>query len=464
MEKESFISKVTPGFIKRAVLKSWMPFGSGLSSSMWGSGSPTWMAQNKTALIEKGFMMNPVVYMVVSYITRLASQIPWVLYEVKDEKMLNRFKNMDPMDTIRANIWEQKALEIITSNKILDIWKHPNSYQGQAEFIEQLLGFRLVTGETFMHGTGPLTGDNAGQKHSLEVLPSQMVGIEYGTPQEPVKDYFWVSDPSIRLTTNDVMQSKYWNPLPLREGGLHGMSPLLASTKLITRNNDSITASVSALQHMGAMGIMSRHPRGTEKDITPTQAEDVQDRYEKNFAGPKRRGKVMFVGAPLQWQQIGMSPVDMQIIEQEKMDLRYICSAYGLQSQLFNDPENKSYNNQREAKQSAYTQSVVPVMRSIRDELNRWWIPPFEEAAGVKLWFDMDLQAVPELQTNIKELMDWLETAKMLTYDEQRAVINYSALETPGMDVLWQDGGLITPEQGLMDVSSVDKFINQTGG
>jgi phage portal protein BeeE len=164
-------------------------------------------------------------------------------------------------------------------------------------------------------------------------------------------------------------------------------------------------------------------------------------------------------GAPLQWQQMGMSPVDLQVIEQEKMDLRQICSAYGLQSQLFNDPENKVHANMKEGREMAYTQAVIPVMRSIRDELNRWWIPPFEEAAGVKLWFDMDLQAVPELQTNIKELMDWLDRAKMLTYDEQRAVINYSPLEMPGTDVLWQEGGLVTPEQGLMDISSIDKFL-----
>lgn len=457
MGKESFISKATPGFIKRAVLKSWMPFGA--TSSMYGSSSPVWMSGKTDALIKQGFMMNPLVYMVTSYITRLASQIPWVLYEVKDEKMLNRYKNMDPTDTIRASIWEQKALEQITSNKILEIWKKPNSHQGQSEFIEQLLGFRIVTGNTYVFGSGPDTGPNAGQFHELEVLPSQMIGVEYGHEMEPVKDYFWVADPNVRIPKELIMHSKYWSPLPLREGGLYGMSPFLASSKIITRNNDSLTASVKALQNMGAMGIMSRHPQDTEKNLTTTQAADVQDRYEKMYGGPKNRGKVMFVGAPLQWQQIGMSPVDLQIIEQEKMDLRHMCSAVGLQSQLFNDPENKVHANMKEGREMAYTQAVIPVMRSVRDELNRWWIPPFEEAAGVKLWFDMDLQAVPELQTNIKELMDWLDRAKMLTYDEQRAVINYSPLETPGMDTVWQDGGLVTPEQGLMDVSSVDKFL-----
>jgi HK97 family phage portal protein len=467
MEREPLLSKITPGFIKRAIYKAWAPFGSYTygNDSMMGVSSPVWIKNNQEKLIKEGFMMNPTVYMIVSYITRLAAQIPWVLYEVKDEKILNRYKNMDPTDTIQARIYESKALEQISSNKILDIWKRPNEYQGQSEFIEQMLGFRLVTGNTYVFGSGPLTGDNVGQFHELEILPSYMVGVQYGSPQDPVKDYYWVHDPSVRIEKEKIMHSRYWSPLPLSHGGLYGLSPLMASSRLVTRNNDSITSSVKSLQNMGAIGMLSRYV-GTpgEKGLTPEQAEQVEKKYYEKFGGANNRGKIMVTGAAVKWQQMAMSPVDLKIIEQEQMDLRQLCSVYGLQSQLFNDPDNKTYNNMKEAKQSAYTQAVIPVMRSIRDELNRWWIPPFEEAAGVKLWFDMDLQAVPELQTNIKELMDWLDRAKMLTYDEQRAVINYSPLEMPGTDVLWQEGGLVTPEQGLMDISSIDKFLNQTGG
>ena len=456
----NIITKITPGFVQRAVLKSWMPFGSE-GDRMIGSGSPIWINNNTDKMIKQGFMMNPTVYMIVSYITRLASQIPWVLYEVKDEKAFNRYKNIDPMDGIQSNILERKALKVITSNKILDIWKHPNTLQGQAEFIEQMLGYRLVTGSTYVFGSGPETGDNAGQFHELDVLPAQMVGIQYGDKMNPISHYFWLSDPNKKMDPAKIMHSKYWNPLPVNNGGLYGLSPLLASSRIVTRNNDSITASVKSLQNMGAIGMLSRYV-GTpgEKGLTKEQAEDIEQKYYTKFGGARNRGKIMVTGAAVKWQQMAMSPTDLKIIEQEKMDLRYLCSVYGLQSQLFNDPDNKTYNNVKEAKQSAYTQAVIPVMRSVRDELNRWWIPPFAKAMGKQLWFDMDLQAIPELQTNIKELMEWLKDAEMLTYDEKRTVINYSPLEQPGTDQIWIDGSKVTLDQALMDVSSVDKYLN----
>ena len=463
MKIDNIISRLTPGFVERAVMKSWMPFGENSSVTQSGFGAPVWLQSSQDGLIKEGFMGNPTVYMIVSYITRLAAQIPWVLYEVKDEKFLNRWKNIDPLDPIRASIYEKKALQMVQSHRIMEIWRQPNELQGHSEFMEQLLGFKLVTGETFMHGIAPETGPNAGLFTELNVLPANLIGIEYGSPSDPLKNYFWRGDPNKKIPKEVIMQCKNWNPLPYSAGGLHGMSRLQASIRLITRNNDSITASVKYLQNMGAVGMLSRYV-GTagDKGLSIEQANEIERKWYEKFGGAKNRGKIMVTGAAVKWQQMAMSPVDLKIIEQEKMDLRALCSVYALQSQLFNDPENKTYNNMKEATTSAYTQSVIPEMRSLRDELNRFWIQPWGEKTGKKLWFDMDLQAIPELQTNLKELMDWLDKAEMLTPDEKRAVIEYEQLGTPGMDQIWQDQSKITMEQALMDVDSVDKHINDT--
>lgn len=463
MKTEKLITKLTPGWIQRAVLKQWMPFGSGYETTLSGNGAPAWLKSDQESMITKGFMYNPDVYAIISYITSLASQIPWVLYEVKNEKWLNRYKNLDPLDTIKANLYERKGLDDLgDKNRVMDIWKRPNSLQGQAEFVEQLLGYRLAIGEAFVVGAGPESGPNKGQYQELDVLPSHLIDIKYGNAQEPVAHYFWRGDPSKKIDPALVMHTKYWNPLPYTQGGLHGMSPLQSAMRLVTRNNDSLTASVRSLQNMGAMGMMTRDPSAAgEQGLTPEQAEMVERAYYKKFGGADNRGKIMITGAVLKWQQMGMSPVDLQIIEQEKMDLRKLCNIYHLQSQLFNDPENKTYNNMREARQSAYTQAVIPVMRSIRDELNRWWIPGFEKSMGKQLWFDMDLQAIPELQTNMKELVEWLNQAQMLTLNEKRDVIEYERIEKPGMDEIWMEGSKVTPEQALMDTGAVDNYLAQ---
>jgi len=456
----SIWTKILPGSVQRQIAKNWIPLGNGFSDAKLGMGEPVWLALGQENFIDKGFMYNPAVYSIVSYLTRLGAQIPWTLYKVKDAKWLNRYKGMDPTDTIRANLYEKKGLEAIESSRILDIWDRPNSLQGQSEFIEQMYGYKLVTGNTYIHGISPETGPNAGLFTELNVLPAQLIGIEYGGPMSPVSHYYWKGDPSRRIDPAVVMHSKYWNPKPLNAGGLYGLSPLTAGSRLITRNNDSLTASVKALQNMGAIGMLSKYVGAAgEKGLTPEQAEMIERKYYEKYGGAENRGRIMVTGAAVKWQQMAMSPTDLNILEQEKIDLRTMCGIYGLPSQLLGDPDNRTYNTMKEAKTAGYTQAVIPGLRSIRDEINRWWIAPWSKRDGVEYWMDLDLQAVPELQLNYKELMEWLKEAESLTINEKRAVMQYEPLDQPGTDEIWIDSNKITLSQAMEDASQVDKYL-----
>jgi len=455
----NFITKITPGFVQRALLKSWLPFGDGYVDNAMGLAGPSWMSMDDDKAITHGFMGNPDVYMIINFMTTLASQIPWVLYEIRDEKKFNRWKALDPTDQIRRPLMETKALEEIPQHDILEVWKQPNELQSQGEFIEQLFGYRELTGDTYIAGLGPVSGPNAGTFQELHILPAQLIGIKYGGPMDPVAHYYWKGDPSKRIPKEQVMHSKHWNPLPLNQGGLYGLSPITAASKLVTRSNDALTASVKSLQNMGAIGMLSK-AFSEDKSLTPEQAEMVERTYRQKYGGPTNAGKIMVTGAGLKWQQMGMSPVDLKIIELEKMTLRRMCNVYGLQSQLFNDPENKTYNNMRDARQAAYTLSVIPRLGHLRDDVNRWLVAPYRRRDGKNYWFDMDLQAIPELQPNMKELTEWLKDADVLTPNEKREILERARIDKPGMDEIWIDGNKITMEQALADIEAVDKYMD----
>ena len=461
MENKNFWSRVVPGFVQKQITKSWLPLGGGMSDAYMGMGAPTWMKSGKEAMISDGMHMNPDLYSVVSFITMLAGQIEWVLYEVKDEKWLRRYKNMDPTDSIMANIYEKKALEPVQAHQMLDTWKHPNEYQGQSEFMQQYLGYKLITGDTYAHGQGPISGPNVGLFIMFEALPSQLIGIKYGGPMKPVGHYYWLGDPSRTIPAEQVIHCKYANYLPVSHGGLYGLSPLKAGSRLITRSNEALTTSVRTYQNQGAAGILSRPLGATDKPLTVQQARQVEQKYYENYGGSKKAGRIMATGAQLQWTQLGLSPVDLGILESEKMDLRRICNLYHLQSQLFNDPENKSYNNMKEARTAAYTNAVIPEMRAIRDEFNRGWVQQWSKRDGKNYWLDMDLQAIPEMQMDYKSMMEWLNNATMLTENEKREVIDYDTLEVPGMDEVWVDGNRIPMSQAMIDPGPMDKWMDE---
>jgi len=157
--------------------------------------SVTFLDNRTEEYIEKGYLYNSYVYSVINLITKAAVRVPWVLSEVKDEKALRRYKSFHPQEVTRKHStalqYRSKALEEITddSHRIYQTWDRPNTLQGQAEFLEQVLGFKLLAGNSYVHGVGPTTGENAGQFHELWPLPAQYMQIIPGGRIEPIQGY-----------------------------------------------------------------------------------------------------------------------------------------------------------------------------------------------------------------------------------------------------------------------------------
>ena len=75
-------------------------------------------------------------------------------------------------------------------------------------------------------------------------------------------------------------------------------------------------------------------------------------------------------------------------------------SVYGVNSALFNDPDNKTYNNMKEAKKEMLTQVILPELVLLRDAFNRF----FAAEMGKDYYIDFDITIFPELQEDMKSL------------------------------------------------------------
>ena len=95
-----------------------------------------------------------------------------------------------------------------------------------------------------------------------------------------------------------------------------------------------------------------------------------------------------------------MSSADLQLLEKGVINLRAMCNVFGLDSSLFNDPANKTFNNRKEAEKALYTNAVQPTLDKVEAELNRWFVPSHYPAGNVRLRFDYS--EVAALQTDQK--------------------------------------------------------------
>jgi HK97 family phage portal protein len=383
-----------------------------------GSGNPAYMPDNVESFINNGYLFNPDTYSIVSYIAQKASGIPFFVYEVKDEKALRLYKSAGPAITMDSLKVRKKALIELPDHPLERLFVKPNEIQGWAEFIEQVVGFKLVTGNTFIHAIGPSAGVNAGDIHEMWILPTQLMDILAGDQVGMVKGYQMKTNKGIIIPPEEIMHLKYWTPEYQAGSFLWGLSPIRAARRVITRSNASYDSSVASFQNMGALGFVSSDSGAGDPGLTPEQAKAIQDKLAEK-TGPRNRGKFLVTAANLKWQQMGMSPVDLAILESDKVDLRKQCNIYHVPSELFGDAENKTYSNTKEAGKAVYTNAVIPALTQFRDAMNMFLYKKYQG----KIYIDFDTSLIPEMQEDMNQMIASLQNAWWLTGNERRELM-----------------------------------------
>lgn len=411
-------------------------------NSFFGSGGAL-ISDNFDAFIKDGYQANAALYSVINLVTRSVSMVPWQLFEVENKKMKRKYMNMvqDNQMSNKAMIFKAQNLIEVDGHRAIKTLNRPNPIQGKSEWTNNLLGYKLSTGNGFVQGTPIETGRHTGEFKELWIMPSQWTNIKLGNDKLPLL-YTLRTNANFKEPAENVMHIAYWNPDPTKYP--YGMSPIQAARSPVTANNDSWETNKRMLQNSGAFGMMTSKADEFNETITDEQRDQLEASWDRKVTRPQNKGKIFFASTPLQWTQFGMSSVDMQIIENLKFSKRDICSVYQVPSELLNDSENKTYSNMREARKAMITNAALPELLSLRDELNRWFIPPFEKNDGKQYILDVDIMAIPELQ---KEMETWVKTLKLMdwiTPNEKRIATQFGKDENnPEMDQYWFPANLI---------------------
>lgn len=399
-------------------------------------GMPFTMGDDKRDFVNDGYRKNPNVYSIINFITRSLAAVPWNVFVVKDEKALQWYKNRTGQARVDKRIesrsMKRKALELAEESELHNILQRPNPLQGQGEFIENLLGFKLLTGNSYAHGVE--VNRAIGE---LWVMPAHLTEIISGGGVEDIVRGYRITERmmDIELESESVLHLKYWNPDYGSPGShLYGQSPLQAARSLITQSNNTYTANQRALQNMGAEGMLS----ADEDSLTDQQIDQLRKDLKARGSGPENFKKILVNTAKWRWVRFGISPVDLGIIDSMKMSLRDLCNVFGMSSELLNDPDNKTQANKKESRRSFYYERGLPELDSLRDELNRWLVPSHSRRDGKQYYVDYDLSAIPALAEDLEKLSQSLRLMPV-TLNEFREETGFERYDDPIADEIWWD-------------------------
>lgn len=359
--------------------------------------SPAWLPRNYETFAKEGYNANVWVNRCIKAIAENAAGVPWLLYQVDSKG-------------------ERKE---IVQHDLLKLLNKPNEFTSRQEFIESVIAFMLISGNSYMDMVGP--NDEAPPKELWALRPDRVKVVPHTTKY--IAGYTYeIGSEKIRFDVKRIAHLKFFNPLD----DYYGLAPIEVAARGID-NDNAANAWNNSLLTNGA------RPTGalvTKESLTPAQYQNVKAALD-DHRGTKNAGKPLLLEGGLEWQNMSISPRDMDFISSKKMSILEICAAFGVPPEIVGYGENKTYSNYAEARKALYEDGVLPNLNRLRDKLNATLVPRF----GDNLELDYNKDAIEALQENRDAVYKRATEAykgELLTKDEAREEMGYGAAKEDG--------------------------------
>jgi HK97 family phage portal protein len=314
-------------------------------------------AVNMAKLIE-AYGTNPIVYSIVNLITGVCDGT---------EKQLLDGEN------------------VIESGDIYDILKDLDEQKAYLNL--------LASGNLFLRF---IKGIGAGAE--FEVLNSKCTEILLNN-NGSVKGYkYQYGNITETIPEEEVLHIKFANIVHTDVNRMHyGYSPLEAGMKIVTASSEIFNAEAAIFKNRGVIGMLSS---GTDMPMLDKDSDAIQESFQERGGGSDKFNKVLVTNANVKYVQMGMSPSDLQLIDNQLSKMRFLCGLFGIDSKLLGDGANSTYNNVKEAQKNAYTNTYLPLMQKVNNAIIKF----LNKEYSTNYDYEVDLTTIEALkETNTIE-------------------------------------------------------------
>lgn len=289
-------------------------------------------------MIEDAYYGNPFVYMIINKIAKTCYSLPVDVKSIRTE---------DEIEGTEFNEVNEMFIDYCLTDVIINL---------------------MATGNAFIHIT-----KGVGMGYNLTCLRSKDVEIAVTGYNELSHYRYCDNGKHIRYELEEILHIKLDNLLDGEdEQKYYGISPLQAAWSTVVSSNEIFKAEASIFKNRGVVGLISND---SERPALPKDLDKLQDAFQNRAGGAENFNKVLVTNQNVRYIQMGMSPQDLQLIANQREKLRILCSVFGLDSKLFGDGENSTYNNVAEAQKAAYLQVYIPIRQKINYELSNFLNP-----------------------------------------------------------------------------------------
>jgi HK97 family phage portal protein len=360
-------------------------------------GQAVWSPRNYESFAKEAYGKNVVAYQAINRIADAVASVKMGVYRGETE---------------------------LTEHPLITLLTRPNPLQSYADYVRAKVSFLMIAGngyeERFVVG-GEVKELYQLRPDRMKIIPSPN-GIpsayEYTLGQNKVR---WEMDP--RTMSCDVRHLKLFNPV----NDWYGMSPIEAGSYAIDQNNEAMSWMQALLQNSARpSGALTVKDSGTLSDENFNR---LKAQIEEQYSGSSNAGRPMLLEGGLDWQQMGLSPTDMGIIEAKFSSARDVALAFGVPPQLLGIPGDSTYSNYKEARLAFWEDTVIPLLEMIINDWNAW----LGSIYSVEIRADVD--SIPAIAEKRFAMWDMADKSADLTINERRQLKGYGPID--GGDTLF---------------------------
>ena len=353
-------------------------------------GQAVWSGRDYRAFADEAYKRNVVAYQAVNRIADAVASVRWTLWRGETE---------------------------ITSHDLLNLMAKPNPMQSGAEYIRAKVGYLLLSGNGYEERVK--VGKSVRELYQLrpdrmKVLPGSD-GFPRGYTYEiGGRKAQWDMDAATQDC--DVRHIKMFNPID----DWYGMSPVEATAYSVDQHNEAMTWMQALLQNSarpsGAMVM------GNGETLSDEAFNRLKSQIDEQYSGARNAGRPMMLEGGLDWKPMGLSPVDMGVIEAKNSAARDIALGFGVPPQLLGIPGDNTYSNYAEARLAFWEDTVSPLLEWIAADWSEW-------LGGGELQLKPDMDQIPAIVEKRQTLWDMADRATDLTINERRELKGYQPIE-----------------------------------
>lgn len=229
----------------------------------------------------------------------------------------------------------------------------------------------------------------------------------------------------VETSADDIVHFRYM----LNSDGFLGVSPLRPLYRELLTDEEASTFVAAVLRNAGIPGVIIS-PKG-DLELSKDDAEALVELWKQKLSGD-RRGEPIFVSGAVSIERLSWTPAEIDLRLIRRTAEERVAAVLGIPAIVLGfgaGLERSTFANYAEARDAAYEQAVIPLLRLLGDELTQQLLPDLDTSNGRVTFAIHELRALQEDADAIAKRAISLVEAGIISVDEAREMLG---LETSG--------------------------------